>query len=115
MISCTKRAWAVLWLCACSSAQPPEKSLYIAEGQHHVASWSEVNAPSVPGNDQIAALIAHTRGAHGNIAVYVLHAERRANYVVIFTIWESREALAAWRRQSGDSGRDYDVMLELTK
>jgi len=115
MISPTKRAWMVLWLCACSSLRPPGKSLYIAEGEHHVASWSEHDGPSTSGNDQIAALTADIRAAHGNIAVYVLRAERRANYVVILTIWESPEDLAAWRRQSDDSGRDYDVLLELTK
>jgi antibiotic biosynthesis monooxygenase len=110
-----KRAWVVLWLYACSSIPLPEKSLYVAEGEHHVASWSEQDASSLTGHEQIATLTADARAAHGNIAVYVMRAERRANFVVVLTIWESPEDLAAWRKRSGDSGRDYDVQLELTR
>ena len=116
MRSVTQRSWIILFLCACSSAPMPEKSLYVAEGEHHVAAWSERDASSASGSDQMAALIADIRAAHGNIAVYVMRGRPSGNSVVILTIWKSQEDLTEWRRQRlAERDTEYDVLFELTK
>jgi len=115
MKAATTGSCAVLLLCACTSVPLRERSLYVAEGEHHVAAWLGPEDSSLSESDRIAALTADIRAAHGNIAVYVLREPHNTNSVVIFTIWESHEDLAAWRQPSTDSASEYDVLLESTK
>src|SRR5689334_9003099 len=102
---------AALLLSACSSASLPLRSLYAAEGEHHVAVWFDVNLQPQADADSIAAFAAQVARSRGNIATYVLQKPCCTDRVMIFTIWESHEDLVAWQRTSHDVSLEHPVLI----